>query len=160
MSQAQFSDYLKQNEPSGVDYMTKIRSRMNEIIVNTFLSAQDSQLDHRPNCFEVYGFDFLLDNHLKPWLIEVNLSPACSERTEWLTEMLDNFTDGLLNMIEAKLLRGCEDYDTELKAEMRDRSNRTSSGRQKWQIIYDQRNDPQYYRGDLQDKSALGVLPL
>ncbi len=80
---------------------------MNEIIVKTFLSAQDSTLDHRPNCFEVYGFDFLLDHKLNPWLIEVNLSPACAERTEWLTEMLDNFTEGLLNMIEVKLINGC-----------------------------------------------------
>jgi Tubulin-tyrosine ligase family len=66
----------------------------------------------------------LLDKNLKPWLIEVNLSPACAERTDWLTEMLDNFTDGMLNFIEAKLLRGCEDYDPELRAEMRERTSR------------------------------------
>jgi hypothetical protein len=28
--------------------------------------------------------------------------------------MLDNFSDGLLDMIEAKLLKNCEDYDSEL----------------------------------------------
>ena len=31
---------------------------------------------HRSNCFEVFGFDILVDANLKAWLIEVNTCPS------------------------------------------------------------------------------------
>ena len=59
----------------------------------------------------MYGIDFVLDDKLNPWLLEVNLSPACAERNDWLIQMLDNMADGYLDIIESKLFDLHDDFD-------------------------------------------------
>jgi len=30
-------------------------------------------------CFQLFGFDFLIDDTMKVWLVEVNGAPACAQ---------------------------------------------------------------------------------
>ncbi|KAH8095394.1 hypothetical protein JL720_2691 [Aureococcus anophagefferens] len=58
-----------------------IQPKMIEIATRALQCAQEA-VEHRKNSWELYGYDFMIDGELNPWLIEVNSSPACDYSTK------------------------------------------------------------------------------
>jgi len=79
-----FAALRKQLGAMGVDG-EKLFKRIEDIVIKTIVSAEpilnnacEMFVPFRQNCFELLGFDVLIDSELNPWLLEVNLSPSLS----------------------------------------------------------------------------------
>ncbi|XP_053331381.1 tubulin polyglutamylase ttll6-like [Spea bombifrons] len=93
----------------------KLWSEIDDVIIKTLISIQPI-LKHRnqtcfpfkaagTNCFTILGFDIILDQELKPWLLEVNHSPSFTTDSRLDQEVKDAVLQDTLNMIR---LRACD----------------------------------------------------
>jgi len=90
MSVPQFVQHLWENYEINLNWEKDMFPKLAKIAKDAIYSGWDV-IEHRQNSFELFGLDYVLDENLNPWLIEVNLSPACCERTDWLIDMLRIF---------------------------------------------------------------------
>jgi len=81
------SAFLKHLKANNIDTTTLMQS-IEDVIIKSIISVEfpvnsacKMFVPHRNNCFELYGFDILVDSELKAWLIEVNLSPSLNVDT-------------------------------------------------------------------------------
>ena len=70
-------------ERQGADF-NETFERIKDVLIKTVLSVESpivtamGSTKHKNACFEVYGFDIIIDANFKPWLLEVNVSPSLS----------------------------------------------------------------------------------
>ncbi|CAK4084702.1 unnamed protein product [Aphanomyces euteiches] len=91
-------------------FKSKIQPRMKEIVVWSLSCVQDS-IQHRKNSCELYGYDFMLDDTFKPWLIEVNSSPACDYSTAVTKRYIETGLEDIL-----KVMLDVREYDMKRKS--------------------------------------------
>lgn len=49
--------------------------------------------NNRRFCFEIFGYDFMVDDLLNTWLIEVNTNPCLEESNKLLKQLLPRMLD-------------------------------------------------------------------
>lgn len=89
--------------------MNLLWSRIYDVIIKTLLCGENyvqvamkKNGTHRTNCFELLGFDVLIDSDLKPWLIEVNLSSSLATESPLDMSIKGNLTTDMFNLIGIK----------------------------------------------------------
>lgn len=94
-----FKRYLRSElrQPDGL-WESEIQRRMKDVVVGSLQCVQDL-VHHRTNSCELFGYDFMLDVELTPWLIEVNSSPACDYSTPTAERYVKEGLAGILKVI-------------------------------------------------------------
>ncbi|XP_009684094.1 probable tubulin polyglutamylase TTLL2 [Struthio camelus] len=99
---SKFRSYLR---IYGVDDLL-LWKKINNIVMLTLLAV--TPLPAASNCFELFGFDILIDDKFKPWLLEVNYNPAlcldCSIDATVKRKLLHDIVE-LLNYKQIDALR-------------------------------------------------------
>ena len=83
----------------GVDKTDKAFADMDNIFIKSLQSVQKVIINDK-HCFEMYGYDILLDENLKPWLIEINASPSLTASNREDYELKYGLLTDVLNIID------------------------------------------------------------
>ena len=104
---------LKQD---GLD-VEDIKAQMRDIIVKTLISVQPDLIHHyrtsQPSdlysnmCFEILGFDIMIDAKGKPWLLEVNHAPSFNCDTALDAEVKKNLLIDTFGMLKCTINEKC-----------------------------------------------------
>ena len=99
------SAFCRHLESIGID-MDLFWSRIYDVIIKSIISGEQNILTatkkaciHRTNCFELFGYDVLIDSDLKPWLIEINLSPSLACESPLDITIKSNLISDTMNLV-------------------------------------------------------------
>jgi tubulin polyglutamylase TTLL9 len=83
----------------GLEKENQVFDGMNNIILNSLLSVGQSMIQDK-HCYELYGYDILIADDLRPWLIEINASPSLDANTEVDYDMKFSFLNEMLDLVQ------------------------------------------------------------
>ena len=53
----------------------------------------------RKGCFELFGFDFIIDEDFRVWLLEVNSNPYLGMPNKYIEELLPKMLDDMMKIV-------------------------------------------------------------
>ena len=71
------------------NFRESILPKMKELVVQAFEAVKEKiDRNNRKLCFEIFGFDFMIDSASNVWLIEINSNPCLEESSPLLEKLI------------------------------------------------------------------------
>ncbi|KAM3130213.1 hypothetical protein pb186bvf_017713 [Paramecium bursaria] len=97
------------NEMTQFQFEEKSLAKIKQIIVVSLLSVQHFFHKSKGN-FEILGYDFMVDQNLKPWLIEINTNPCLDESSPLLKDLIPRMINQALDIVLLKKVDPKQDW--------------------------------------------------
>ena len=96
-----FINYLKEQFPNlNIDFERDMLNRMKDLMIDTYLATKkELNPNKRENCFELLGYDFLIDEDFRVWLIEVNTNPYLGIPNKYINWLLPKMINDMLEIV-------------------------------------------------------------
>jgi len=114
MSFPDFKKYLRLHHGKTGDFFERIILSKMKAQTQMSLLATKKKLNpnRRVQCFEVFGYDFIIDSDFNTWLIEANTNPCLEESSELLKMLLPRMINDALKLsIDLIFKPGSENLD-------------------------------------------------
>ena len=100
LSFSRFQEYIDEHYPeAGISVKNDLLPTMKNIIAKSLLAARKKiDPNKRKHCFELFGYDFIVDTDFNLWLIEVNTNPCIEESSELLKKYLRRMIEDMLRL--------------------------------------------------------------
>lgn len=73
---------------------------MKDIVIDTFMSAKRKlNASLKPNVFELFGFDFMIDEDFRTWLIECNTNPYFGIPNKFIADLLPRMISEMFEIV-------------------------------------------------------------
>nr|XP_023397202.1 tubulin polyglutamylase TTLL4 isoform X3 [Loxodonta africana] len=117
-----------------------IWEKIKDVVVKTIISSEPyvtsllKMYVRRPyNCHELFGFDVMLDENLKPWVLEVNISPSLHSNSPLDISIKGQMIRDLLNLA-GFVLPSAEDILSSSSSSSSSTTSLTSTPRDKFRV--------------------------
>lgn len=122
LSLEEFQKFLDEHQARKINVREDIMPKCHGLMADAIRSAA-AKLNPRKigNCFEVFGFDFMVDSDFRVWLIECNANPCLDLCSAYLAHLIPNMLDQALRLTVDSFIDGQECNPEETK----------------WDLLYD-----------------------
>ena len=71
-----------------------------DIVIDVYLASKDIlNKNNRTHCFEMVGFDFMIDEDFRVWLIECNTNPYIGIVNEFIADLLPRMISEMFDIV-------------------------------------------------------------